>query len=262
MTRLPSPPQPPTLSAARSARSFFASRHRKSIPASSNHAAHEPTLSGFNNQPRPFVLRASELDNQSFEPDRSFALQVLTFDPAGPTADWFPRVFKAIAEEGLGPTRARLDLVSAQHAPQISIDIDAPQIAPVAVFQIQFLTPTELKHQGTLLREPHFAAVFTRARDRVSALCKLYQEGSPEADYRLLNTTAQEIQLTASHIEQHEVSRRSSRTGQHHQLGGFTGQATYQGDLTRFLPWLKAAEWTGIGRYTAWGNGRIQLSTA
>ena len=56
-----------------------------------------------------------------------------------------------------------------------------------------------------------------------------------------------------------EVDRRSSKTGQRHSLGGFTGtvdyQADYQGDYGPCLPWLRAARWTGIGPQTVWRKG-------
>jgi CRISPR/Cas system endoribonuclease Cas6 (RAMP superfamily) len=55
---------------------------------------------------------------------------------------------------------------------------------------------------------------------------------------------------------EHRV-RRSSRTGQVHPWGGFTGAAEYQGDLAEFMPYLRAARWTGVGRQTVWGKGEI-----
>ena len=51
----------------------------------------------------------------------------------------------------------------------------------------------------------------------------------------------------------------SQRTGETHGLGGFAGVAKYEGNLTEFLPWLQAAQWTGVGRLTPWGNGYIQV---
>jgi len=57
------------------------------------------------------------------------------------------------------------------------------------------------------------------------------------------------------------AARRSSRTGQTHSLGGFVGKAEYQGDLTEFVPYLRAAQWTGVGRQTAWGKGEFTLYT-
>jgi hypothetical protein len=35
------------------------------------------------------------------------------------------------------------------------------------------------------------------------------------------------------------------------------GEADYEGELGEFLPILRAAEYTGVGRQTVWGKGSI-----
>ena len=37
------------------------------------------------------------------------------------------------------------------------------------------------------------------------------------------------------------------------------GEAEYEGDLTEFMPYLRAGEWTGVGRQTTWGKGAIAI---
>ena len=71
---------------------------------------------------------------------------------------------------------------------------------------------------------------------------------------------AAEVKMTSSRVEQVEFERRSSRTGQRYGLGGFVGEAEYEGQLAEFVPWLEAAEWAGVGRLTVWGNGRLKIS--
>jgi len=58
-------------------------------------------------------------------------------------------------------------------------------------------------------------------------------------------------------VHQVEVHRQSSRTGQVHSIGGFVGEAEYEGELSEFLPYLRAAKWTGVGRQTVWGKGEV-----
>jgi CRISPR/Cas system endoribonuclease Cas6 (RAMP superfamily) len=33
----------------------------------------------------------------------------------------------------------------------------------------------------------------------------------------------------------------------------------YAGELTEFLPWLRAGEYSGVGRQTSWGKGEIRV---
>jgi hypothetical protein len=53
--------------------------------------------------------------------------------------------------------------------------------------------------------------------------------------------------------------RRSARTGMIHPLGGLVGWAEYEGDLGEFVPYLRAGAYTGVGRQTVWGRGRLGL---
>jgi len=72
-----------------------------------------------------------------------------------------------------------------------------------------------------------------------------------------MGARARAIRMTRCELR-HESAERYSRTQKAaHPLGGFTGIAEYEGDLTEFLPFLQAAMWTGVGRQTVWGKGEI-----
>jgi hypothetical protein len=221
--------------------------------------------SGFADLPRPFVLRAASLNGQRFEPGQRFTLEVNIFDPTVPALDYFRESFIQLREEGLGPGRPRVDLIDAAERPTVEVDL-APRIEPTGNLRVEFLTPTELKSGGEILREPAFDVLFKRARDRIAGLIGFYQPASLIAtpiappDFRAMGERAAAIRMTHSRIEQHDYERRSSRTGQRHSLGGFIGEADYEGDLTEFVPYLEATWWTGVGRLTVWGNGQLCVS--
>jgi hypothetical protein len=65
--------------------------------------------------------------------------------------------------------------------------------------------------------------------------------------------------MTRCEIRDVDAMRRSSRTGQVHPIGGFVGEAEYEGELGEFVPYLKVAKWTGVGRQTVWGKGEIAV---
>ena len=44
-----------------------------------------------------------------------------------------------------------------------------------------------------------------------------------------------------------------------HSIGGFVGEAEYEGDLAEFVPYLRVAKWTGVGRQTVWGKGEVEV---
>ena len=143
--------------------------------------------------------------------------------------------------------------------PPLGFDL-APAAGAIRRLRVRFVTPTELKAGGRLAGKPEFPLLFARARDRVSTLRSLYQGAPLEMDFKGLGQRAAAAVMTRCEIEWRGEVRRSTRTGQVHPLGGFVGEAEYEGDLAEFYPLLEAAQWTGVGRHTVWGNGAIVLS--
>jgi hypothetical protein len=221
--------------------------------------AHGSGPSGFEDQPRPFVLWAASLNGRRFEAGERFTLEVNIFDPDAPAFECLRLAFVELGSDGLGPGRARVELIDSQKLPPVRVNL-APGEDEALKVRVWFLTPTELKSGGAILREPRFDVLLARARDRVSALCSLYQDALPGLDYRGMGQRAAAVKMTSARVEKVEFERRSGRTGQRHGIGGFVGEAEYEGQLAEFVPWLEAAEWVGVGRLTVWGNGRLKIS--
>jgi len=208
--------------------------------------------SGLADPPRPFVLRAAHLDGGSFEAGEEFSFDVHAFDVRNPTLELFRAAFEAVADKGLGPERGRA-LVERVEEEAMTLTLDAGTAAERVM--VRFVTPTELKGGGA-----EFAVLFARVRDRLSTLRALYGDGPLEIDFRGMGERAREVRLVRSELEWERRVRRSSRTGQVHPIGGFTGSAEYAGVLGEFVPWLEAARWVGVGRQTVWGKGEIHVS--
>jgi hypothetical protein len=227
--------------------------------------------SGFADRPRPFVFRSSHLDGQRFPPGASFHFDLHVFDVRNPLLELFAQAFAEISTEGLGAGRARVELVDvqaldAERTPSGSERPTAlsllPESAPVERVSVRFVSPTELKSGGELAERPDFRSLFARIRDRVCALQSLYGAAPFDVDFKGMGERAGEVQMTRCEVRHVAASRRSSKTGQVHPLGGFVGEAEYEGELAEFLPWLRAAEWTGVGRQTVWGKGQIRVEGA
>jgi CRISPR-associated endoribonuclease Cas6 len=205
--------------------------------------------SGLADPPRPFVLRAVHLDGCTIPRGSEFHFDVHLFDARDDARRQFVAAF---AHWG-----ARAELLSVERRSQ-TIDLDPPP-EPAARVRVEFITPTELKSDGQLVARPEFAVAFARLRDRISALRALYGPGPLDIDFRGLGERAASVRLAACDLRWHITERRSSRTGQVHPLGGFTGLADFHGDLGEFLPYLRAGQFTGVGRQTVWGKGEIGL---
>ena len=188
-------------------------------------------------------------------------------DPALP---YFVLAFAQLAREGLGPGRGRAELTAVDQldlnganvaqvfdGEQFQMrELAAPNIVDLSEtpervdrVRVRFVTPTELKTGHQLADRPEFGILFGRLRDRISTLRALYGAGPLEIDFRAMGERAAAVRMTRCELQRTEVDRLSSRTGQRHPLGGFVGEAEYEGELGEFLPYLGLGKWVGVGRH-------------
>lgn len=236
--------------------------------------------SGLADWPRPFVFRAAHLDGRLVQPGEGFHFDLHLFDVADPGLPYFVLAFAQLAREGLGPRRGRAQLISVE---QLALDdtahwqvFDGEKFLlhqlrlpsrieldgagePAGCVRVRFVTPTELKGGQQLAPRPDFPVLFGRIRDRISTLRALYGPGPLKIDFRGMGARAAQVEMTRCDLRTQQVERRSGRTRQVHPIGGFTGEAEYCGALGEFLPYLRAAKWTGVGRQTVWGKGELQV---
>ena len=218
-----------------------------------------PAPSGLSDWPRPFVFRTTRMEALAAEPNRSFSFDLHLFDTRHPVLPYFESAFAQWALSGIGPARTRARLLAAEPLGSLcSIPLD-PEPSPVEKVTLRFVTPTELKAVGQVAAAPEFGILFARLRDRISTLRALYGPGPLELDFRGMGARATGIRLVRSDLQWEKAERTSSRTGQTHPLGGFTGEAEYCGELREFRPWLRAARWVGVGRQTVWGKGEVHV---
>jgi hypothetical protein len=193
------------------------------------------------------------------EPGESFHFEMNVFETRVSVRPLLKAAFSELAVEGLGPTRGRADLIGLEDQAH-SFDLRAADPNAGRVL-IAFLTPTELKGREGLSGDPTFSVLFARIRDRLSTLRSLYGAGPLDIDFRAMAERAGGIVTTRSDLRQIAVSRQSTRTGRRHGLDGFTGETEYAGALGEFIPYLIAAQWTGVGRQTVWGKGELSIQS-
>jgi CRISPR-associated endoribonuclease Cas6 len=239
--------------------------------------------SGLADWPRPFVFRATHLDGLTVPTGAGFHFDLNLFDIKTPAVAYLVLTFAQLAREGLGPGRRKVELANVaqmdkegcpsatiyenssmtvrQNIPPLELDLAAGKEA-VTRLRVRFVTPTELKSGQQIAPSPEFGILAARIRDRISTLRELYGDGPLDIDFRAFGERASLVRMTRCDVRDVDVSRRSSRTGQVHPIGGFVGEAEYEGDLAEFLPYLRVAKWTGVGRQTVWGKGETEVSRA
>ena len=235
--------------------------------------------SGIHDWPRPFVFRAAHLDGATIQPGAGFTFDVHLFDLKDQAIVYFVLAFAQLVKEGIGPRRGRAELIRVDQLapsgkpaakvydgsaflmtelqPPIKLEL-AGDARPAARVHVRFATPTELKHGQLLATRPEFEALFGRIRDRLSTLRALYGPGPLAIDFQAMGERAAKVKLARLNIDFTDAERRSAKTGERHPLGGFVGEAEYEGELGEFLPYLRAGWWIGVGRQTVWGKGVIE----
>jgi hypothetical protein len=216
--------------------------------------------SGLADSPRPFVFRARHLDGVTIQSGQWFHFDLNVFSLEQSTLEQLVRTFEELAREGFGPGRGKavLQNVTDRTRPT-ALDL-TPRFPASNKIRVDFLSPTELKHEERIADRPDFPILFGRIRDRISTLRALYGPGPLEIDFQAAGQRAASVAMSRCEVRRVELRRRSRRTGQTHSIGGFVGMAEYEGELAEFLPYLEAARWTGVGRHAVWGNGEIAVT--
>jgi hypothetical protein len=213
--------------------------------------------SGLADWPRPFVFRAAHLDGQTIAPKSSFHFDVNLFQPDRSVIEYFVHAFAQLAQDGLGWGRGRATLTSVDQLPS-ALDL-SPEPDRIAQAKVRFVTPTELKSGEQIVARPEFGILMARIRDRLSTLRAFYGAGPLDIDFAEFGHRAEAVRMTFCDIAQVHARRVSARTGQRHGLDGFVGMAEYEGELGEFVPFLRAARYSGVGRQTTWGKGELEV---
>ncbi len=143
------------------------------------------------------------------------------------------------------------------------------------LLRVHFLTPILLRTgsgitengrriQAIDIREkPPLGVLIRQIRNRFSSLCAFF--GTPwETDFAAIGNAADSVELVNSTTRWVYQSRRSTRTGQSHELSGLVGSADYRfpnPEIFEYLyPLLLLGQSIHAGKNAPWGNGAIRLN--
>jgi hypothetical protein len=130
---------------------------------------------------------------------------------------------------------------------------------------IRFLTPTILRHnpegrpgKSRPQRVPAFHVLVKRLRDRVNRLATCYCNEELDLDFRAFGEQAEAVQTES--VRGRWLDRtRKTRQKKPQDLGGFIGEITYKGEVTRFLPLLVLGQYLHVGKNAVFGNGWYEV---
>jgi hypothetical protein len=237
-------------------------------------------LSTFQDIPRPFVFEVPSVTD--FPAGQPINFGLCAVGRAARLVPYFVSAFRNLSDEGIGPRRTRFDLVEvaaldaqARHvtvyqAATPLVSLTAPTLRPADLMKdgdgartaltLRFATPLDLKDQGVPVGVPEFAPLIRRLRDRANALSTFFADGPLALDFKGVSAMAETVKLVRNDTKLLEVNRRSSRTGQRHDVGGLVGEAEYEGEaIGKLMPLVRLGEVVHAGKHAAFGNGGMEV---
>lgn len=239
----------------------------------------DDTPSGMRDIPRPFILTHTNDDREIIYAGESFNIG---FNLFGWACDYYGHFIEAVREmgnEGIGSLRGRFllkhvyneDINGNKEVVVINNNI-LKDVRPFTIdgnyqiltryIKITIRTPTIIKYEGSIVRQPDFYHLFLRLRDRVSAIAYFHNGIELEEDFKLLELEAREVETIQSNWRWVELKRRSSKTHQLHDLSGVVGYGVYDFKsierVELFAPWIKIGEIVNVGKNSVWGMGEIK----
>ena len=239
------PAKPATSCAAHSASCCARPRTRRNTPVSSSRKPRAMGPSGLADRPRPFIIRAAHLDGQTI----TASSVSLRCTPLRPGASEQPPSFGGSGRESAPAAGFWFRWSRRKHR-----DPTEPPPGYAAHINVKFVAPTELKGADRGPRIPHplrppprphlHAARALRARPPRYRFSR--HGGSRRAGPYL--ALRPEVVRHRTPLQPHRPDTSDRRLRR---------SAEYDGDLGEFLPYLRAGQWTGVGRQTVWGKGEI-----
>jgi hypothetical protein len=255
-------------------------------------------LSNFSDVPRPFVFDPPSCERAEFRPGETVEFGLTAVGRASHLVPYFVTAFRKLADDGLGPRRAKFDLAEVvalgcqgnEAASRHRGSGEPPETIETAIYKntepllhtgapawrahdlvrakdgsltritLRFATPVDLRDRGVSVEIPEFGPLIRRLRDRASSLAVFFGDGPLALDFKGVSALADTVRLVENGTRLVSVNRHSSRTGQRHDLGGFIGEATYEGEaIGTLMPLVRVGEVIHVGKHSAFGNGQMEV---
>lgn len=258
-------------------------RHAEHCPVCWLMAREAPTARRGKDVPRPFTIRPPYGGITHYPPGTRFQFGMTLFGSAFRLFPYVALALPQMAKMGIGADRGRFELCAVEgvdlltgryevlmqpgfravHQPKLwvtpnHIKAQAGRLSPHRL-TLRFVTPTRLTEKSEPVRIPEFRIVIARLLERVDMLRAEYGGETITSPYDLLTAAAHKVNLVKDCTVWQEIRSHSARTGTNSPISGFIGEATYEGYLAPFLPWLLWGQCVQIGKDTVKGNGVMEL---
>lgn len=218
-------------------------------------------MSKYEKVPHPFVFEPPETKKRVFFPDDEIYLKIVLIGKAIEYAPYFVFSLSELGKTGIGKGRGffRIKEVFSTNLREISLENSSLYKSSNHI-TIKAITPIRIKYNRDLVRKLEFHILVRSLLRRLSLLYYFHVKKEKMAlDIKTLIEQAKTIRIIKDNTHWYDWERYSSRQNSRMKLGGVVGQITYQGDITPFMPYLKAGEIFHVGKATSFGLGKYEI---
>jgi len=244
-----------------------------------------PVLTAQQNIPAPYIINAPRERRTHYRPGELITFHLTLIGWAMDALPYFLYAFQELGRRGLGRDRSSYELLLVSYLDQqdghrslilqnnaingdyghyyheISSRWPAPPTRPIQHISLRLTTPTLIKYQGTILREPPpFHVLIRTLMRRLSSMSVFYGNGKWDIDYSHWIQRAESVRLIASRTRWVNWNRYSTRQKRRIPLGGLVGELNYEGDITPFIPLLQIGRLIHIGKGAVFGHGQYDMN--
>jgi hypothetical protein len=239
--------------------------------------------------PHPYVLEPPTTEENLFPAGSRISYHVVLIGEAMRFLPHFILTFQTQGDRfGLGRAKGKFTLVEVKErngntlytasapdtfGPPVPLTAHDLLSQPVSSnpLHLRFLTPTRIKARNghgeqsllKLSESGHFWLLAESLYHRLFTLAQLYCGAEPLPYPRHPFDFARErVRLTHADIRWDDWERHSNRQRTRMKLGGFVGEAKFEGDLREFIPLFRLGEALHIGKGTSFGLGKFVVNDA
>ncbi|NOZ70139.1 MAG: CRISPR system precrRNA processing endoribonuclease RAMP protein Cas6 [Deferribacteres bacterium] len=241
----------------------------------------------YTSAPHPFIIEPPAGTRRSYGPEEELIFGLTLVGRAIDYLPYFIYTFDELGRTGIGKGRGKYRLQSVKtalppaqpHGEEIyssgtgTMKPVAPSHITLAssltrgrtggskLLTLNFLTPARIIYNRHLILELEFHILVRNLLRRLSLLYYFHCGGDPSAwDFRGIIEQAKGVKVRDRNLRWHDWQRYSSRQETRMNMGGFTGDITFEGDIEPFMDIIRAGEILHAGKGTAFGLGRFSIA--
>lgn len=229
--------------------------------------------------PHPYVLEPPITSKIEYNHNDELAFNLILIGRGIEYLPYFVFVFEELGKRGLGKGRGKYELVRVDNEEgeriyesgklsdnfqvksfqDIINECNIPESKNYQQVKINFLTPVRIILRGELPTKFDFNLFIINLLRRLSWLSIVHGDEELEFNYKYFISCADDVKIKERNIKWYDWERYSSRQGTRMKLGGFLGNITFEGDLKKFIPFIKLGEYIHIGKQTSFGLGQYEI---